>query len=163
MDAAAAAADPAEPAPPAEPALPAARLAATWAGARDGLWDWDLARGELRTSPRWKELLGYGPHEIVDRPDEWLRRVHPHDVEGFKRALADLASGASARLELELRMIHRSGAWRWVLCRGARAEGAALAGGSLTDVTALKLSENRLLAETMHDRLTGLPNEALFL
>ena len=144
------------------------RLLATWAGARDGLWDWDCARGEVHYSPRWKALLGYGPGELADRPEEWFRRVHPDHLEELKRALGELESGKRAELELELRMIHRSGAWRWVLCRGARqgapgSEAGALIGGSLTDVTALKLAENRLLLETSHDRLTGLPNETLFL
>jgi diguanylate cyclase (GGDEF)-like protein/PAS domain S-box-containing protein len=142
---------------------PDPRLAATWAGARDGLWDWDLAGGLVHFSPRWKELLGYAEGELADRPEEWFRRVHPQDLDEFKRALDELASGPSGRIELELRMIHRGGSWRWVLCRGARLAGTALAGGSLTDVTALKLAENRLLVETSHDRLTGLPNEALFL
>lgn len=139
------------------------RLLATWTGARDGLWDWDLARGEVRYSPRWKEMLGYRPDEIPDRAEEWFRRVHPHDLPEFKNALAALTEGKTNLLELEVRMIHRSGGWRWVLCRGARASGPNLVGGSMTDVTALKLAENRLLLEASHDRLTGLPNESLFL
>ncbi len=143
------------------------RLQATWAGARDGLWDWDLARGEIRFSPRWKEILGYGAGldqpEVLARPEEWFRRVHPRDLEELKRGLGGLMTGRSSLLELEIRMIHRSGNWRWVLCRGARLPGREVLGGSLTDVTALKLAENRLLVETSHDRLTGLPNESLFL
>lgn len=151
-------------APPSGTPCPAdPRLLATWAGARDGLWDWDFARGEVHFSPRWKELLGYAADELDDRPEEWFRRVHEHDLAEFKRALAELAARTSDRIELEVRMIHRGGSWRWVLCRGARLAGTELVGGSLTDVTALKLAENRLLLETSHDRLTGLPNETLFL
>src|SRR5262249_26089578 len=107
------------------------RLQATWAGARDGLWDWDLAPGEVRCSPRWKEMLGYGAAEVPDRAEEWFRRVHPHDLPEFKRALAELMAGKTRVLELELRMIHRNGGWRWVLCRGARAGGLELVGGSM--------------------------------
>ena len=139
------------------------RLLATWAGARDGLWDWNLASGEVRYSPRWKEILGYAEGEVPDRAEEWFRRVHPHDLAALKRALSALMAGREKLLELELRMIHRSGSWRWLLCRGARLSGCELIGGSLTDVTALKLAENRLLVEASHDRLTGLPNESLFL
>jgi diguanylate cyclase (GGDEF)-like protein/PAS domain S-box-containing protein len=141
----------------------AERLQATWAGARDGLWDWDVASGEVRYSPRWKEILGYADAELPARAEEWFRRVHPHDLPELKRALGGLISGHKELLELELRMIDRAGSWRWVLCRGARASGGAFLGGSLTDVTALKLAENRLLVEASHDRLTGLPNESLFL
>jgi diguanylate cyclase (GGDEF)-like protein/PAS domain S-box-containing protein len=143
---------------PAEP-----RLLATWAGARDGLWDWNLASGEVRYSPRWKEILGYADGEFADRAEEWFRRVHPHDLAALKHALSALMAGKKELVELELRMIHRSGSWRWVLFRGARGKGLELLGGSLTDVTALKLAENRLLVEASHDRLTGLPNESLFL
>src|SRR5262245_39411966 len=139
------------------------RLLAVWAGARDGLWDWDVGRGEIHFSPRWKEMLGYSEGELSDRPEEWFRRVHPHDLADLKRALASLISGKSALLERELRMIHKGGQWRWVLCRAARLPGSELVGGSMTDVTALKMAENRLLVEASHDRLTGLPNEALFL
>jgi len=139
------------------------RLLAVWAGARDGLWDWNLERGEIRFSPRWKEILGYAESELEDRVEEWFRRVHPHDIAELKRALSALIAGKSSLLELEVRMIHKSRGWRWVLCRGARVPGQELVGGSLTDVTALKLAENRLLVETSHDRLTGLPNESLFL
>jgi diguanylate cyclase (GGDEF)-like protein/PAS domain S-box-containing protein len=140
-----------------------ARLLATWTGARDGLWDWNLASGEVRYSPRWKEILGYGKEEVPDRAEEWFRRVHPHDLAALKRGLSGLMTENVELLELELRMIHRSGSWRWVLCRGARLPGCELLGGSLTDVTALKMAENRLLVEASHDRLTGLPNESLFL
>ncbi|MEQ1893186.1 MAG: EAL domain-containing protein, partial [Planctomycetota bacterium] len=85
------------------------------------------------------------------------------DLALLKGTLGEVLSGAKASFELELRMIHRSGAWRWFLCRGARAEGQGFVGGSLTDVTALKSAENRLILETSYDRLTGLPNQALFL
>jgi len=139
------------------------RLLATWAGARDGLWDWDPAWDRVRFSPRWKELVGCSPSELEDRFEDWFRRVHPHDLPALKEALAGVREGRTAALELELRMIDRAGTWRWLLVRGARAADGGLVGGSLTDVTAIKLSENRLLAEALHDRLTGLPNEALFL
>jgi diguanylate cyclase (GGDEF)-like protein/PAS domain S-box-containing protein len=151
-----------DPAHPSEAARAEARLRVVWDGARDGLWDWDVARGEVRYSPRWKAILGYGEGDLADRAEEWFRRVHPHDLPELKRVLGALLAGKTDQAELELRMVHRSGSWRWVLFRGARRGGEWL-GGSLTDVTALKLAENRLLVEASHDRLTGLPNESLFL
>ena len=149
--------------PPAASVRTPERLLAVWAGARDGLWDWDVASGEISFSPRWKEILGYTEGELPDRVEEWFRRVHPHDLPDLKRSLAEVMAGRAAHVERELRMIHKGGQWRWVLCRGARVAGHELLGGSMTDVTALKLAENRLLVEASHDRLTGLPNEALFL
>jgi PAS domain-containing protein len=84
------------------------RLLAVWAGARDGLWDWDVASGEISFSPRWKEILGYTEGELPDRVEEWFRRVHPHDLPDLKRSLAE-ADGRARRVELELRMIHSGG------------------------------------------------------
>jgi diguanylate cyclase (GGDEF)-like protein/PAS domain S-box-containing protein len=140
-----------------------ARLHATWAGARDGLWDWDSARDRARFSPRWKALLGYAESELTDAMEEWFQRVHAQDLAELRRKLGACLEGESGSFEHELRMIHRGGGWRWMLCRGARIAGSPVVGGSLTDVTALKMAENRLLIETSHDRLTGLPNESLFL
>jgi PAS domain-containing protein len=107
----------------------AATLARHWAGARDGLWDWDVGSGEVRFSPRWREILGCSEGELPDRAEEWFRRVHPHDLPLLKQGLAALMAGKQALLEVEVRMIHRSGSWRWALCRGARAGGLELVGG----------------------------------
>jgi diguanylate cyclase (GGDEF)-like protein/PAS domain S-box-containing protein len=139
------------------------RLATTWAGARDGLWDWDVAAEAIRFSPRWKELLGYASHEIDDRTEEWFRRVHPRDLDELKKIIGAHLDGVTELLEHEFRMLHKDGSWRWMLCRGKKHPGRALVAGSLTDVTAIKFAENRVLHEAFHDPLTGLPNRDLFL
>ena len=153
--------------PPAEqPALEREaldRLETTWAGARDGLWDWDVAADSIRFSSRWKALLGYRPEEVEDLPEEWFRRVHPRDLEGLKKAIDAHLEGRTALLETEFRLLHKDGGWRWVLCRASKHPGRPLLGGSLTDVTAIKSAENRILVEAFHDPLTGLPNKELFL
>jgi len=139
------------------------RLLATWAGARDGLWDWDLARREVRFSPRWKALLGYGADELEDRPEEWFRRVHPRDLDELKRAIDAHLSGTGEYLEHEFRMLHKDGSWRHFLVRGKKLDRAEYLGGSLTDITAEKNTQGQLLHEMFHDPMTGLANEALFL
>src|SRR6186713_1863761 len=40
------------------------RLTLAFAGAQEGVWDWNLETGAVVYSPRWKEMLGYGPDEI---------------------------------------------------------------------------------------------------
>jgi diguanylate cyclase (GGDEF)-like protein/PAS domain S-box-containing protein len=139
------------------------RLETTWSGARDGLWDWDVAGETLRLSPRWKAMLGYAPDEVEERPEEWFRRVHPRDLDELKKAIDAHLEKRTDLLETEFRMLHKDGSWRWILCRGMRHGTRALLGGSVTDVTALKASENQVLIEAFHDPLTGLPNKRLFL
>ena len=140
-----------------------ARLLATWAGSRDGLWDWDLARREIRFSPRWKRLLGYTDEEFADLPEEWFRRVHPRDLDGLKRAIDAHLSGTSELIEHEFRMLHKDGSWRHFLVCGKKLDRAEYCGGSFTDITSEKSAEGRLLHEMFHDPMTGLANEALFL
>jgi DNA-binding response OmpR family regulator len=64
------------------------RYARAARGANDGLWDWDLEKGEIYYSPRWKQMLGYADGEIGLRPDEWLCRVHPDDFPRLQAAVA---------------------------------------------------------------------------
>jgi diguanylate cyclase (GGDEF)-like protein/PAS domain S-box-containing protein len=139
------------------------RLEAVFAGARDGLFDWDLATDAVRFSPRWKEALGFVAGEVEDRPEEWFRRVHPRDLDPLKRAIDAHVLGKTPALEHEFRMLHKDGAWRWFLVRAVKHPARALLGGSLTDVTAIKTTENRLLQAAFFDPLTGLANEDLFL
>ncbi len=87
-------------------------------GARDGVWDWDIAAGKLHNSRRWQEMLGYGEGELSDALDEWSKRVHPDDL---ARVLADLQVAldvAYASYTSEYRLQRKDGSWLWVLDRG---------------------------------------------
>ena len=142
------------------------RYALAARGSNDGLWDWDLARGAVYYSARWKGMLGYGGGEVGTVLEDWLGRVHPEDVERVRRELDDHLSSASDHFESEHRLLHRDGSYRWVLCRGvAERDGRGQAtrmAGSLTDISDRKWAEERLVHDALHDTLTGLPNRALF-
>jgi diguanylate cyclase (GGDEF)-like protein/PAS domain S-box-containing protein len=135
-------------------------------GANDGLWDWDLVGHQIYFSDRWKELLGYEPGDFGAEPREWLRRVHPADLEGLRCDLESHWRGTSSRFENEHRLRHRDGRYLWVLARGVcqRDErGTALRfAGSLTDISTTRSTRQRLEYEASHDPLTGLPNRAAF-
>jgi diguanylate cyclase (GGDEF)-like protein/PAS domain S-box-containing protein len=142
------------------------RYAIAARGANDGLWDWNLISNDVYYSPRWKSMLGYGDEEIGKAPDEWLKRVHPEDAERVRAAIAAHVAGCAPQLEDEHRILHKSGAYRWVLCRGVTVCDAAgkayRMAGSQTDITERKLTEQQLLHDAFHDSLTKLPNRALF-
>ncbi|TMA17248.1 MAG: PAS domain S-box protein [Deltaproteobacteria bacterium] len=143
------------------------RYALAALGSNDGLWDWDLRANRIFFSARWKEQLGAKDSELTDDPDEWFDRVHPDDRERLFGDLSLHLEGRTPHLEVEHRVRHLDGNWRWMLVRGAAvrdADGRAYRlAGSQTDITARKLAEEKLLHDALHDGLTGLPNRSLFM
>ncbi|HEX7009719.1 MAG TPA: EAL domain-containing protein [Phycisphaeraceae bacterium] len=137
------------------------------AGARDGLWDWDLVRDAIFYSARWKAMLGYEDHEIADSPQEWFSRIHPDDVAKVRAQLEAHLTGSLPHFECEYRMRRRGGNHIWVLSRGLAVKDAAgrayRIAGSQTDITDRKLHEQRLRYEACHDTLTGLSNRAILM
>ncbi len=132
------------------------RYALAARGSNDGLWDWDVKQGTVYYSPRWKAMLGYSDREISDSASEWTNRVHPDDLEKFYHSTVNQPSASKTNLECEIRMLHRDGGYRWMLCRGVYVRNGSVViyrlAGSLTDITEGKVG----------DALTGLPNRLLF-
>lgn len=143
------------------------RYALASQGANDGLWDWKLKSNETYFSSRWKLMLGYQEAEIGNRPEDWFSRVHPEDVEALEAEIADHIKGETSHFEMEHRMLHKDGTYRWMLSRGMVVrdpEGkASRMAGSQSDITERKQAEEQLLHDAFHDALTGLPNRALFM
>ncbi|HET8645465.1 MAG TPA: diguanylate cyclase, partial [Vicinamibacteria bacterium] len=135
-------------------------------GANDGIWDWDLRSGRVYYSPRWEAMLGLDAGALDGRPQDWLDRVHPEDQRLLKAVMDSHLSGDQPHLEVEHRMLHADGTYRWMLARGLAvcdAEGRPYRlAGSQTDITRRKQAEEQLRLAALHDPLTGLSNRALF-
>lgn len=141
------------------------RYALAARGANDGLWDWSVSSGEVYWSPRWKALLGYDEHELSPRPGEWFDRVHPDDLADLHTQLEGTTADGRP-FQIEHRVLHRDGGYRWMLTRGLRTrdgDGLIRLVGSHSDVTTRKQAELDLVHDSLHDSLTGLPNRVLFL
>ncbi|MCB9720947.1 MAG: EAL domain-containing protein [Candidatus Omnitrophica bacterium] len=143
------------------------RYALSAAGANDGLWDWDLINGSIYFSSRWKAMLGYEETELRNSIEEWYRRIHPHHKERFKKAVRSHQEGSTPHLEIEYQMQHKNGSYIWVLTRGLAVSDSMgnmyRMAGSQTDITRQKIVEEQLRHDALHDRLTALPNRALFM
>ena len=133
-----------------------ARLVRATRGANDGLWDWDLASGDIHYSDRWRELVGADAEQLGTGVEAWFDRIHPEDRQHFHALLSAHIDGHTDSLESDHRILHSDGTYRWVLCRGlavrnARSKVIRVA-GSMIDISDRKL----------FDGLTGLPNRTTF-
>jgi diguanylate cyclase (GGDEF)-like protein/PAS domain S-box-containing protein len=134
--------------------------------ANDGLWEWDLRRDELYASARWRALVGLGGAAGVCRPQEWLERVHAHDIGSLRTALDAHLSGATDSFQHEHRIRVEGDTYRLFHCRAVAVRGPnqkpIRLAGSLTDVTERALVQEQLRSVGTHDPLTGLCNRAVF-
>jgi PAS domain S-box-containing protein len=88
-------------------------------GAEGGIWDWDLVTNRVYYSAQWKRILGYEEDEIKDEYFEWERLMHPDDRERALATVRDYLEGKTSTYELEHRLQHKDGSYRWILARGA--------------------------------------------
>lgn len=94
------------------------RLVLALEGNRDGVWDWDIKKGEVYYSRRWKEMLGYDESEIDESYHEWESRIHPEDVSEANDRMDRHLKGLTDFYEGEQRLRCKNGSYKWILGRG---------------------------------------------
>jgi len=93
------------------------RLTLAFAGAQEGVWDWNLETGAVVYSARWKQMLGYSEDEIEPHVSAWERLLHPDDMPRARQVHEGVIRG-NPTYEGEFRLRHKSGHYIHVLSRG---------------------------------------------
>ncbi|GKS65395.1 hypothetical protein YTPLAS72_26990 [Nitrospira sp.] len=124
------------------------RLTTTVQSTNIGIWDWDLTSNEVYLSPEWKRQLGYDEDELDNTFHEWERRIHPDDHDQAMGTIERYLSGRTSGLEIEHRLQHKDGSYRWILARGTminnEADLSSRIMGIHLDVTDRKVAEQQL-------------------
>jgi PAS domain S-box-containing protein len=125
------------------------RYALAMKGSNEGLWDWDVARGEVYLSPRVREIanLDFMPTRIP--AGRWLTFIHPDDIATYRAAVRAHFRGQTEFFQCEYRIRGRDDVYRWVLDRGLALRGpdgrAHRIAGSIGDISARKDAEQRIV------------------
>ncbi len=125
------------------------RLSLALAGAGLGLWDWNVANGDILHDDRWLGMLGYKRGDIEPAITSWNELIHPEDSQRVMRTLDIHLEGLSPVYQCEFRMREKSGRWRWIQSLGKVVErngqGNPLrAVGTHLDIEDRKLAEEQL-------------------
>ena len=133
-------------------------------GSQDGLWNWDLKANTCYLSPRWKSIIGYADHEFANDVEAWTEHIHPEDRERVDQAIQQYLRSDALNFDIEFRMRHKNGTYRWILARGAvqrdtEGKPCQLA-GSHTDITERQWFQEQIELQITHVNETYVELEA---
>ena len=125
----------------------------------------DDESGSIYVSPQVSKLLGVTQDDWLADPNCWRDHLHPEDREHVWREYRH-AYRTHVPLAHEYRMVHEDGTVKWIMEQAfpVRDEHGSpwLFQGVLFDITERKKAEEQITFLAYHDKLTGLPNRALF-
>jgi len=126
------------------------RLQVAIESARLVVWDASVDEGMVYLSEGWAQLRGETPRPVRIAGADYIKLVHPDDRDLVNRAVRDSIKGGCDDYDQEYRLHNLEGRWIWLQSRGRVSERGAdgrarRMSGTLMDVTARKLAEERLM------------------
>jgi PAS domain S-box-containing protein len=127
------------------------RLRLATEASRDGIWDWNVAAGEVLYNPSYTRMLGYELQEFEAEVASWEKLICPEDRARVVAVNEGCIQGVYETFEVEFRMMARDGTTKWILGRGKAVSRddqgrARRIVGTHHDVTEKKLAEDQLRA-----------------
>lgn len=123
------------------------RLRLAMAGARVGVWDWNVATGEILWSEGLAPLHGLSQGDFAGTYDAYRETIHPHDRERVESLIRKTLETRQP-YEAEFRLLGPDGVVRWTSARGVvlddhEGQATRMIGVGI-DVTQLKELEEEL-------------------
>ena len=119
---------------------------------KDGLFDFNIASGLAFLSPRYYEMLGYDPDEVVPDFDFFKQHIHPDDLTNVMEIVEAHMQGKTPKTDFEYRLINAYDQITWVRHRAGVAEYdenglPKRIVGTQSDITASKVTEESLVIQ----------------
>ena len=131
------------------------------------VWDWDVGRDRLSTTPDLGAVIGFAPGTLQGPPKSWLPFIHSDDRDRFRVTLDSVVENRRGKIDIAVRLRGPDNHYNWYAVRARPVVGAdgqvIRCIGTIIDVSDQKRAEERLLHDAVHDNLTGLPNRELFM
>ncbi|MBV5299136.1 MAG: PAS domain S-box protein [Rhodoferax sp.] len=114
-------------------------------------------------SPSWTTLLGHPLSHVLELP--FALFVHPDDLGMCMAALQKLFATGQGQQDIEYRVKHLNGSWRWFSANALAQKDAhqqvIAFEGIAKDITADKAQQTQMRQMAFFDALTGLPNRRM--
>ncbi|MFT6517328.1 MAG: diguanylate cyclase (GGDEF)-like protein/PAS domain S-box-containing protein [Candidatus Azotimanducaceae bacterium] len=95
------------------------RLKTALQSAHQGVWDHDFELNTHYLSETWRKMRGISINEeVAYSTEEWLKTIHPNDIEQVFVQLELQRSGQTDVINYKFRQRHANGRWMWILSRG---------------------------------------------
>lgn len=143
------------------------RLQGILTGTKAATWEWNLQTGEVQVDESWAQMLGYELDTLSPMSlSKWRKMMDPDDVSRLDSLIAGYVANPGGYAELESRMQHKDGSWRWVRDHGGVSEWAENGEpvwmvGIRVEVTELKRIEADLAAALTSVRQTSAIKDAI--
>lgn len=134
-------------------------------GANDAIWEWDIEKNIFFASDKWNVLTEC----TFNKNDSFkiiLQKLSPSKIHKILlNNLNDHLSGKTHFYKCDFKLRTKNGKEKWLFIRGKaliNGNGKAIKmAGSITDITARKISERKTEFLAYYDSLTALPNRAM--
>ena len=83
-----------------------------------GFWKRNLTSNQINCDSECQRILGYDIGEIAHQDRFWNRLVHPKDQPRANKILQDYLENRIPIYKVKLRMLTKSGEWKWILESG---------------------------------------------
>lgn len=132
-------------------------------GSFDSIWEYDVETKRVIMSDPLLRNLGYTAQDpSIKTLDDWLSRVHPDDVEIFRRRIDEFITFPLENFEFSYRIVRKDKSIAWIRTHGSvrfDENGKILkVAGSHSDITLAHEYQEELTHLAYFDSLTGLMN-----